>query len=209
MVPFANPGMAGGGAGFYNPSDKSANLDLTQNNTKATGGASIAGPSNVRTINSKTVGKVHVEHLAAGTMSLGSDAFGLALSSMDLNNNLGNSGAAVSLNAGGQIQVAGGIIVNTNSNISFTGADLLVMEADLAAFLVWFRRIRAGVPSDWNNNSGASPATGIGGISFSVLGANPYFAACGLHLTSQSFLTNFGGSPWAATPSAGFGPWSI
>ena len=80
--------------------------------------------------------------------------------------------------------------------------DILSVATDRDAKLVWMRR-NGGL---WNNSATANPATGTGGIDFTVLGAGDIFIYCYGGSTSASVTAAFGADTYVYGAPAGFLP---
>lgn len=75
---------------------------------------------------------------------------------------------------------------------------------DLDAMLAWSRPTRT---EKWNNDTGADPATGVGGIDISAL-TGPFLpVAGGGHNSDGAWSINLGQAPFAAVVPSGFVAW--
>jgi hypothetical protein len=102
----------------------------------------------------------------------------------------------------------GAIWVNNVNSGSTLGArasgDIIGIALDLTNQLIWFRVAPSG---NWNGSATANPATGVGGLSTSVLGgpAFPIHALfCQTTASATSFTANFGAAAFSGTVPSGF-----
>jgi hypothetical protein len=182
----------------WNPSDKSANITLTNGNLTASTPQS-AVYAGVRSVASASSGKKYWETLAnvrttpaetggAGNASAtlsnfnGQDAFGMGW--------FGSGEVYTNLTLQGTIQ-------------TWVQGDTLCFALDIDNSKMWFRT-NGG---NWNNDviGNQNPATNTGGFTFAF--AAPVFAMLALNTSGDQHTANFGATAYAQTPPAGFGNW--
>lgn len=196
----------------WNPTDKTTNFALSNNNLTATSSASAGASGAVRSTTSKSTGKWCWE-VAANTISsnwdvgfsnssfnltnpngLGSDFNGIGF---DSNFDLGNSNA---LGIFFQVKVTQA----TDGTGDANGAKITMCEDfDAGKFWVTSPRMRA-LGFAWNDNNTDDPATGISAISTSGL-------TCPCFITFQDFEAGVGTlnavGPFAVSLPSGFSTW--
>jgi hypothetical protein len=177
-----------------NPSDR-LNVTLSGGNLTATGTA-VGG---VRATDQKSAGKWYWEATITAYGS-GNDFCGFATGAAALNGNaammLGRADASQIFINGSLSGATGGALAPPQS---------MAVAVDFGAQLIWFR-IFGG---NWNNNVSDNPATGVGGISFSVIGAGPYFPVLRTGGSGDAWIANFGDTAFAAAVPAGFTAWGV
>lgn len=194
----ASGGGGGGATTTWNPSDKSAQITLTNGNlTAATTGS---GSDNlVRSTTSQTTGKLYFEETFGSTGS--ETAIGLANSTASLTAFLGTDNNGIGIYQSGHIFRNGS---NVLSGPSFTTGDVIGVAIDFGAGLIWFRNNSS--PSTWNGGGSADPATGVGGLSLSAI-TGPFFACCDTFSSGHPQTANFGQSGFGQTPPTGYSMW--
>jgi hypothetical protein len=91
--------------------------------------------------------------------------------------------------------------VNGNPGVTFANGDTVDFAADITNKLWW---IKSTSSSNWNGSVSNSPATGVGGISYSALASGNVYPAFVIHQTGDVAAVNLT-SPTAIT---GYSPWS-
>jgi len=182
----------------WNPSDKSANIVLSNGNL--TSAANTTADGAVRSTTSKSSGKVYFE--VAWTGSGGADtSCGIATSAAILGS-AGNSTmgiCAVFLN--GNIWFNGAAPGNAGGAV---GNGTVCFAVDLTNSRFW-ARINNG---NWNNNSANNPATNVGGINIATLfPTNAAFGITTYNSTVPTSTVNFGGTAFGYTVPSGFAAW--
>jgi hypothetical protein len=186
-------------ASTFNPSDKSANVTLSNGNL--TVGASTSADGGVRSTLSKAAGKVYFEYTIVNIA--GADTgVGIAKSTASL--------TAIGPSATGAVNIYG------SGSIYFNGADTgktiggsvgtVCIAVDITGGLFW-ARWNGG---SWNANSGTAnnPATGVGGINIAaVFPTNAVFASVSTNNTANNITVNFGAAAFAQTVPSGFTAW--
>lgn len=187
----------------WNPSDQ-VNVTLSNGNLTAT----IASANGtVRSTTSKTSGKFCTE--ATNTTAVTLLTFGFANSSLVLGSNQSSPNfiQVVPFDASApQSLWLGGNELSSGASISAAGEAITVC-ADFNAKTMWFTDATmraAGNP--WNNSTTASPATGIGGASFSSI-AGPYFVTFGSNGSGTAAVTLNPVGPFTVATPAGFTAW--
>ena len=114
----------------------------------------------------------------------------------------GQSGTqGVGLEGNGSYFEAG---TGTSLGVSYGNGSVVGMAVDVSNGLIWWR-VGSG---SWNGSGTANPATGVGGISFSITGlVYPAAATFGGDF-GNSFTANFGGSAYVNIPPSGFSNWT-
>jgi hypothetical protein len=179
----------------WNPSDKSANCTLSGGNLIGTATGANAW---VRAVDKQVTGKFYWEAQPTvwvnGNTGIGFCGGGLAAP----------SGATVA----GMVATfkAGPIYVDTVNTGKTLGAraanDIIGIAVDLNARLIWFRVAPAG---NWNGDATANPATGAGGVSFTILGIGIQAYPVATFGTGADAITaNFGNSAFSGTVPSGF-----
>lgn len=175
----------------WNPSDKDAQVTLTNGNLTAECGAGAGSFNSVRSTTSKTsaAGKRYFENLvdSRGTtlMYLGIGTSGVGLSV----NPDAEAGAVVWQISNGNIS-ANGVTVGTEATL--TNGDVGQIAIDFATQKIWFGK---------NNTFGGNPSAGTGGYSFTNA---TYF--CLTTLSVDQVSSKFDGG-FTFTPPTGFSAW--
>lgn len=199
QVPMTGAGLgkraSGATATTWNPSDKSANITLSNGNlTYTDGAASYAGVRAIASLSGLKYWEMVLTIIATpASVTIGIGNASASLSSFEGSdtNSIGVSGNGVVFGGGGQGPVAGWAQGNT-----------LSIAVDTANNTIWWRT-NAG---NWNNNASANPATNTLGITLSGLAAGPYYPM-GLGLAvNDSGVANFGPSFSQSVPSGFSGP---
>jgi len=187
----------------WNPSDKSANIDLTNGNLTATRGAASSGThALVRSTLGRSTGKwVFAVRPVVGAGNL-FWRIGLADASANLALALGAGTGGVSWTGFGGTVVRNGTTLTAAEAYSTTNTELMV-AVDLDARLVWFRADNG----NWNNNASYNPATGVGGYDISALTGTLYPGFSDSQPTGQG-IANFGASNFVNDLPQGFKAWN-
>lgn len=176
-----------------NPSDKS---NVTLSNSNRTGTSTQVGGA--RAVDIQYKGKFYVEFKPT-TIALANTGAGLLTPTRNGLSTAGSATHAAFVNRAGAIFVDS--VTQAGNLGSFSaGTSTLCMAVDLTANLIWFRR-DAG---NWNADSSANPATGIGGYDISVitpLGVWPFISFQG---GGEVITANFGTVAFAQTVPSGF-----
>jgi hypothetical protein len=86
---------------------------------------------------------------------------------------------------------------------SLVDGDIVGMAVDIDNKQAWARN-NNGI---WNNNPAADPVANVGGFTFATSEIGPYFASINMYEIDITLTTNFGATPYAGTPPAGFKNW--
>lgn len=182
----------------WNPSDKDANVTLT--NGDLTAEAVNSGYYGVRSTTSKTWGLLYAEFLVvSGTNNAGPE-IGIATASASLTNYIGSSSLSWGYFFGmgdttAKKQYNGSI---TSYGSGFGAAnDILMLAVDLSQNKIW-----AGKNGAWQ--SSGDPAAGTGEAFSSIL-LRPLFLITTVR--GAKITANFGGSAFTYTPPTGFQSW--
>ena len=207
VVPFASVVLLLGFDGVattFNPADKSTNITLSNGNLTATLGTS--GNSGVRSIGSLNNGLAYFEITATNINSAGGGY------NAGFANTVSTDPGGVVANAAGAFAVGfyNGIIAINATNVGNLGSGFA--NGDVACIAVDFDNKKAWVRKNgglWNNDSGANPATGANGFSFSTMsGGGPYYAYYGRNYPGDSGTINLGASAFAQAVPQGFHSWN-
>jgi hypothetical protein len=194
------PGAALGAAPVpttLNPSDKDANVTLSNGNLRGTA-ASVATWAIARATSSKSSGKWYYEATSINAAS--NLILGLANSTQALASYLGDS-----VNSVGYYTAAGTIKQNTSilatAAIWSSANDVAEIAVDLTSHLFWARK--AG--GSWNG-TGADPAAGTGGVT--ILSGTLFPAVSVFDSTGPDAIQiNFGATAFTGTVPTGFSAW--
>ena len=176
----------------WSTTDK-ALLTLTNGNLTATTTASTG--AFVRGKDGKNTGKIYFESTC---VTYGANSTAIAIGTATASGN--NSQNACLVKTGSVI------INNVNQGISLgtlLAGNVACIAVDLDAQRIWFR---VGAAGNWNANAGNNPATGVGGISFSVLGSTStnFFPMFSSGATGEAETANFGATAFTGAVPAGF-----
>lgn len=173
--------VAGGATTTWNPSDKNANVALS-NGDLTVSRSSGTGDAGVRSVASTSTAKVYWETTVDAQVSGGGNCSptGIANSSWALTW-IGNAGS-------------------TGAN-GPTAGQVWSQALDATARKFW-TRVDGGA---WAPSG--DPAAGTGGQDVSAI-TGAIFAANWVKATGDIFTTNFGASAYSYTPPSGFGNWS-
>jgi SPRY domain len=183
----------------WNPSDKSANIALSNGNLTATpSGASVTSVRGFVPQASKFYFEV-----TCSTNVTGGSGIGIASSTANLGMIWTNCLQAAFVSPS---STTGNIFVNSTTAVANLGGfavnDIVCVAADLTNKRIWFRK-NGG---NWNNSGTANPATNVGGIDISVVFASvpAYPLATFAASVVLSRTANFGASAFAQTIPSGF-----
>lgn len=187
-----------------NPSDKTTNMVLSQNNLRGDNTTSGATYQHARATIGDTTGKrfFSAQRIAGASTLFG--GVGIVSGNKSLGGTyLGNDAQAWIFYSDGKAFTAD--TVGTGNLITMPTHALnawIDVAADLDAKLIWFR-LNGG---NWNNSATANPATGVGGASFSGL-TGSVFPVITCDENGVGYLCNFGATAFAYAPPSGFVPW--
>ncbi len=179
---------------FWNPTDKTAGITLSNGNLTA---ASSASSNAVRAVDRQITGKFYWETIFTTVSTV--YGFGAALGDAALSTMYTTPSNAVILYASGQIWVNG---VNSGVTLGSVAGVTACVALDVTNRLFW---ARSGAAGNWNNSASANPATGVGGVSlnsFNILATLfpvAVFGGGALNLTA-----NFGDSAFVGAVPSGF-----
>jgi hypothetical protein len=186
----------------WNPSDTTTGVTLSGGNLTIT--IALNALRNIRSILGITAGKVYWEY-TINTIT-GQLQFGLANATAVLSNvaaTVPSSGNCALVNTSG-VPFVNGVQLSSQSVGAFSAGQVACFAMDFNAQLMWVRRTAAG---NWNNSGTANPATGVGGISVSIVGAGVAgFAIAGGNNANPtgSITANFGDSAFSGAVPSGF-----
>jgi hypothetical protein len=188
----------------WNPSDKTANVTLSNADKTAT--ANAGGHGGVRGAILKTTGKWYFEQ-TVGPVAGADTGAGLANASAVLAN-IGDvaAGAFIQFKSGNvYLNGAGGIFAGGNMG----GGGVQMVAYDAGNHRAWMRfELAGGGLTAWNGNPSADPATNVGGIdmtSIDTTGLMPCWC-CGA--SADAVTANFGTSAFTHAMPSGFSAWT-
>ena len=189
-------GGGGGATATWNPADKNANVTLSSGNLVATKTGGGYSGSNVRSTLGKTTGKYYSEHVL--TFSVGAE-YSL---------NIANASAPLDFYGGGNDAIgyyADGTVYRDDALLAtiaaVTSGQRVCQAVDVGAGLVWWR-VGTG---NWNNDGGANPATGVGGLTMGITGA--VYVMLSMYYEGEGGTADFASGSWSHSAPAGFGQW--
>lgn len=183
----------------WNPSDKSADIALSDaNRTAERTAATLGAYVNARGTRSRSTGKFYFEATQIGD---GQIAIGLANASLTLNGTvLGVSNSIAYWAHDGDLRIGG---VEVYYAQIMASGDTSRIAVDFVNKRVWVSK----VGGDWNGDSGANPSTNTGGGDFSAGMTGAAFPACCFNSTAQGQTLNTGQLPFVGAVPSGFRPW--
>jgi hypothetical protein len=181
----------------WNPSDKSANVALSNGNLTAQGTTTSDG--GVRSTAARSSGKFYFEITWSSNAGGGNTGCGIATIAAVLSS-VGASAANAAL-----VFVSGNIYVNGSNVGSITMASApftICVAVDLPNSRIWFRSGNG----NWNNSGTANPATNTGGLDISALfPTNAAYALMSVNgATIPTYTANFGATAFAQAVPSGF-----
>lgn len=182
----------------WNPSDKGSAITLSSANSIAT--TNSTATTGVRSAVSNTSGKFYAEFTSQAAMS---SFFGVGLATAAwayTTTSIGSGTTSLSWAVTGTVYF-NNVSIGTAEGTTASGT-LISMAVDLTAGLVWFR-VNAG---NWNANSAANPATGVGGFAF-TMAAGAVFTAFGTSGTVGDSVLRVGVGAFTGTIPNGFSAW--
>src|SRR5262245_23838933 len=192
---------AGGVTTTLNPSDKSANITLSNGDLTAT--TTVGSVSNVRSVASYSSGKYYFEvTIPAGSNGSYSHGIGVANSTASLSAGPGSPDTnSVCLFQGDATIYAAGASTGVSDG-SYGNGDVISVAVDMGNSRIWYRK-NGG---DWNANPANNPATNTGGADISAV-SKPWFAIFEVlnDASSSSLTVNFGATAYTYTAPSGFG----
>lgn len=190
----ASVAAAGATGTTWNPSDKGANVTLSNGNLTAAGGV---GAGWVRATTSQSSGKLYFELVCVGSMS-GNTGMGLALASASFANvRVGESaGLGWGFHTSGFTWDNG---ANTNRSAGWTtNGTVIGLAVDFGASKIWWARNNTWIASG-NPAAGTSPAySDVTGTLF------PAYTA---QSTADTMVANFTSASQSFSPPSGFSAW--
>lgn len=180
---------------------KNSNLTLSGGNLTVTSGADSASGFVVRSVTSHASGKYYFEMKSTAASNVGANGIGFVTGALNV-----AVDKDIGIDANGLGYYANGGIVINNITVAtiqtYTLNDVIGVAVNRTNNLIWIR-VNNG---NWNNNPAANPATGANGISISsLIPAGTIFAAVSLRNSGDVTVANFGATPFANPPPAGFG----
>lgn len=186
-------------ASTLNPSDKNANITLSNSNLTATKAA--AGWSNVRSTNAHASGKYYFE-ATMDAIASGLNIVGIANTTAALNNYIGSDVNGMGAGSTGAVYRGGSAVASIDVS---TAGERICIAVDLDADLFWARSENG----NWNGSASADPATGTGGLALpSGLTSGNVYAAVGASGAGNAITVNFGETAFAFTAPSGFEDWA-
>jgi hypothetical protein len=184
----------------WDPVNIGSGITLSGGNLIASLGSSPSG-SMVRSLASHTTGKYYFEVTINSTPDVNDTSVGLANASAPFSFP-GVDSNGMGFNGQGQLVINSA--VSSTVTVTYAAGDTVGIAVDMGSNLIWFRNLIA--PTTWNNGGTANPATGVGGVSYSV-NPGPYFASTGLIQFGGGAQStgNLGATAYVASAPSGFG----
>lgn len=153
---------------YFNPSDKHANITLSDSNKVATGTNASSG--NVRSVTSKTTGKWYVEFVVVTYIA--TTGFGFAKSTASLTTFLGGdiNGWGIWGNYTGALRVYNNNAFTTYGSRTFANGEVFGLYIDLDAGKAWWSEAASVISGDPTAGTGAM-ATFTGGTAMFLCGS--------------------------------------
>ncbi len=189
----------------WNPSDKTANITLSNGNLTAAGTNSSDG--GVRGTTSKSAGLVYFEILLGGTVAGGDTGVGICTGAATLTAVANTASAAAIL-----YLITPGIWFNGSFSAAtgftnFVATDVVQVAINFTTSRMWWRKNDTG---SWYGGTGTpgDPAAGTNGLNISALfpgsAAFPVFTANSSTPTGTIRLSQ---AQFSFSPPSGFSPW--
>lgn len=192
------PNGGGGSVASFDPATATG-VTLSNNNLTATHAGAIAN-SGVRVSVTKNTGKYYYE-VKAGV--IGGDVAGFAAPGATYTQILGTGVGIIFVSlTNGNLNCFGSFAGNIGG---FLANDIAGLAIDIGAGLVWIRK-NVG---NWNGSGTASPATGIGGTSFTAGSTLAPVLAFNAGAGNETHTANFGATAYANAAPSGFGNWPV
>lgn len=181
----------------WNPSDKTANMTLSNSNLTATASSATAG---VRASPGHNSGKYYWEYTVGSSWG-NNDSAGVGTAAASLTGNFANNALAAGIlmsGTTGSIYVANAYQSASINPIS--PGSVVGIAVDLTGQLIWMRVAPSG---NWNGSGTASPG-GTGGFSLSALSGAALYPQMFLGTSGDSTIANFGASSFSGAVPSGF-----
>jgi hypothetical protein len=182
----------------WNPSDKHADITLSNGDLTATQAATDAHRG-VRATASAASGIKFYQTIPQndpGTVPL----VGISNAAMALTAFLGSTANGVGWDNTGAVRLNNSTIETIDG---WSNGSVLSLWFDLDTGEFW-GRVDSG---NWNGSATADPTTNTEGIDISGLAAGPYFPAMSLFTNGDSFTANFGATAYSPAPPSGSTNW--
>jgi hypothetical protein len=193
MMTDGKPSGGGGGVNTFDPATLAAGGVLSSGNLTITKTSGVT-PGAFGII-SRSSGKYYWEYSFGDGITSGSLA-GIATGSATYSALSSPGFGGIFVQGGGNIWSDGTLVAalgNMDGRIAGVAIDFTAQKA-------WFR----ADGGNWNNDGTANPATGVGGLSFSALGAVPMFPVAVLNVNGDAVRVNFGALPFRDAAPSGF-----
>lgn len=206
------------GTGQWDPANKSTKVSLRGVNSVAVSNNAADDTiwHRTRSLIGHLGGKAHAEvHIQSASPNML-----IGLGTGDEGMDSGNSGfaAGVYWSPNGQVQINSGDGLGADTllaagSLPWQTGDRLVFEADTTNWLLFLKRVRAGVATSWNNNGSANPATNSGGLTLARIPAAPsppnsrtLFVMPSMRQAPDTAIAFFDGG-FLVAPSSGYSNW--
>jgi hypothetical protein len=198
----------------WNPLDKTSTLSVSSGNLTITSGGAEGVDQVIRSNTYRSSGLVHAEFTVTNQQSPGLEniAVGFATAAFPTDGSMflgGNDdGTAVGVWTDGSVWFGDYYtpVFWPNDNLAAqSNGTVFAIEYRFSDKKLFFKNVTRG--THWNDDASADPTTGVGGIDVSGISADPLFLAGDIEINGDALTINTGGSPFAAAPSANFGPW--
>lgn len=186
----------------WNPSDKGANITLSNGNLTLANSGSVAA---VRSTTNKTTGKIYYEVTWTGSNFnfLTSSGCGLATSTASLISAAPTNTVFPRISDGTVLRSGSTTGMPTLGAIA--SGDTVSVAIDMGNHMIWFRK-NAG---NWNGNAANNPATNTGGVDISAIFASAAAFAYGAASSGVTAGTaNFGATSFGFSVPSGFSAWT-
>lgn len=186
------------------PIDTGGDFTLSNGNRTVNRTAAGTKETNARGAIGKSAGKWYWEMVldVRNTAACGIFVFDFLYSYM-VNRSPSNSDLSIGLSNN---NTNGGLFHN---NVALTtqpatvNGDIIQWCMDADTKQVWMKR---STDANWNGNASADPAAGVGGVSFAMLGAGPYYPQAFVRTNGGQVTSRFAAAEMTETIPAGFLP---
>jgi uncharacterized protein YmfQ (DUF2313 family) len=182
----------------FDPGHVSQYITLSNGNLTATN-PSANQPGNVLATAHAPSGKFYYEFTAN---LVNNDGIGLANATEARDNVVGSTANSLANNMAAQWVFNGANLAT--SGVTLTTGHVYAMAIDVTNQLAWCKDLTAG--GNWNQNSSANPATGVGGASFAGITGDIY-PCFGVYWTNGQYTANFGATAYTGTLPSGYTNW--
>jgi hypothetical protein len=189
----------------WNPSAVGINITLSNGNLTTTEGSG-GGNQAFRSVASHSTGLFYYEAVVSTAGNIGTCELGIGNGSANLNSFTGSDNNSIGAAGSGSVWFNNANPTGSPIQV-YSAGNIIAVAVDMTHTKIWWKNLTTG--SGWNNDviGNQNPATNTGGISFSTMGAAPWFAMGSTGAASDVSTVNFGASAYVGTPPSGFGNW--